>query len=103
MPYVLAQISDDWNVYEMVNEVYVIQAIEWIKSAWKEVSKDSIKNCLAKCGVVEQPANIDGDKDVDENLTMSPKNYLRSCKSMVTSLQTNTLISITRFAHYFHS
>ena len=33
MPYVLAQISDDWNVYEMVNEVYVIQAIEWIKSA----------------------------------------------------------------------
>ena len=28
MPYVLAQISDDWNVYEMVNEVYVIQAIE---------------------------------------------------------------------------
>ena len=31
-----------------------------------------------------------------KNLTISSKNYMRSCKSMVTLLLTNTLISITR-------
>ena len=62
----LAGIADDWNVFEIASETNVIQAIEWITRASKEVSKDTIKNCFAKCGVVEQPTSINDNKDVDE-------------------------------------
>ena len=33
MRYVLAQIVDEWNAYEMANEIDVIQGIEQIASA----------------------------------------------------------------------
>ena len=66
MHYVLARIADNQNVYEKAKQIDVIQATEWITSAWKEVSKDTIKSSFAECGVVEQPASIDDDKDVDE-------------------------------------
>ena len=65
MRYVLVWIVDDRNAYE----IDIIQTIEWITSAWKEVSKDTSKNCFAKCGVAEGPAIIDDDKDVDEELS----------------------------------
>ena len=66
MHYLLARIDDDLNAYEIVNEIYVSQAIEWITSAWKEVSKDTIKNCFYKYGVAEQPVSIDHDEGFDE-------------------------------------
>ena len=34
----------------------------------KEVSKDTIKNCFAKSGVVEHLASIDDNEDVDQEL-----------------------------------
>ena len=60
--YVLVRISDEQNVYEIANKTSVIQAIEWITGAWKEVSS-TYKDI---CGVLEQPANINGDEDVNE-------------------------------------
>ena len=102
MHYVLARIADNQNVYVKAKQIDVIQATEWITSAWKEVSKDTIKSCFAKCGVVEQPASIETTKMSMKNLTISLKNYLRSCKSMVTSLLANTLSLITRFSHHSH-
>ena len=32
MSFVLARITDDWSVYEIVNKINVIQAINWITS-----------------------------------------------------------------------
>ena len=64
MYYVLARIADDRSAYEIANEIDVILAIEWIPSA--QISKDTIENCFAKCGVVDHPASIDDDEDGDE-------------------------------------
>ena len=60
--------SDDQNAYETAKEIDVIQALKWITSAWKEVSKDTINNCFAKCDVVEKPASTDNNEDVDEEV-----------------------------------
>ena len=66
MGHLLARIVDDQNAFEIANETDVVQAITWIRSAWKEASKDTIKNCFAKCGVVEQPTSFDKDEDANE-------------------------------------
>ena len=57
----LARIADDRSGYEIANEIDVILAIEWITNA--QISKDTIKNCIAKCGVVDHPARIDDDEE----------------------------------------
>ena len=103
MRYVLARIADDRNGYEIANEIDVIHAIEWITNAQKEVSKDNIKSCFAKCIVVEQPARIVGDEDVDEEFNSVSGELSEELQMMVTLLLTDTITSIPTLAHHFHS
>lgn len=103
MRYVLARIADDRNGYEIANEIDVIHAIEWITNAQKEVSKDNIKSCFAKCIVVEQPARIVGDEDVDEESNSVSGELSEELQMMVTLLLTDTITSIPTLAHHFHS
>ena len=35
---------------DIIQEVDVLKAISWIKSAWGEVSEETIVNCFKKCG-----------------------------------------------------
>lgn len=100
--YVLPRIADDRNACEIANEIDVIQAIEWMTSASKGLSKDTIKNCFTKCDVAEHPASTD-DEDVD-------KEFNNLFKELSEELQINghiaaddTLILIKRFVHHFNT
>ena len=52
--HVIARISNDGSASDIAKEVDILQAITWVAAAWKEVSKTTIKNCFAKCGIVQQ-------------------------------------------------
>ena len=76
----LTRFVDDWNAYETAKGIDIIKAMDWITSTCKrsiQSSKScilkkyskferSIKSFFAKCGVLEQPASIDDNEDVDE-------------------------------------
>lgn len=87
--YVLPRIADDRNACEIANEIDVIQAIEWMTSASKGLSKDTIKNCFTKCDVAEHPASTD---DEDEELQIN--GHIAA---------DDTLILIKRFVHHFNT
>ena len=80
MCYLLAHIADDQNAYEIANKIDIIQAIEWITSTWKEVSKD--KNWKTALQNVTLWSNLLAlmTKMSMNHVTISSKNYLRSCK-----------------------
>ena len=65
MHYVLAGIAHDWKAHEIVNEINVAQVIEWISSAWKKVSKDTIKKLFFKIWSCGATCIIDVDEDFD--------------------------------------
>ena len=93
----LARIFDDRNAHEIANKIDVIQVTEWITSSWKEVSKDI--TALQNVTFWSKLLPLMRTKMSMKNLTISSKNYLRSCKSMVKPLLTNTLILVTSFVH----
>ena len=60
--HVIARISNDRSAPDIAKEVDILQAITWVAAAWKEVSETTIKNCFAKCGIVQQVAENDESK-----------------------------------------
>ena len=47
---VISRINDNVKATDIIQEVDVLKAISWIKSAWGEVSEETIVNCFKKCG-----------------------------------------------------
>ena len=47
---VISRINDNVKGTDIIQEVDVLKAISWIKSAWGEVLKEAIVNCFKKCG-----------------------------------------------------
>ena len=35
---------------DTINEITILKVIGWVKSAWREVTTDTIKHCFEKCG-----------------------------------------------------
>ena len=64
--YVIARISNDLSASDIAKEVDILQVITWVAAAWKEVSKTTIKNCFAKCGIVQQVFENDESELDDE-------------------------------------
>ena len=60
----LAWIASDRCASEPANVVDVFKATQLVVDAWRKVSNDTIKNCVAKCGVVGQPA--EGDSELNK-------------------------------------
>ena len=55
----IARISNDRSASDIAKEVDILQAITWVAAAWKEVSETTIKNCFAKCDIVQQVVEND--------------------------------------------
>ena len=56
--YVFASINDDLFASEIAKGIDILQTITWVTDAWKEVSVEKIKFCLAKFGITEQAAEV---------------------------------------------
>ena len=50
MRYVIARVNEDLLDSEIGKQIDVLQAIEQVAKAWKEVIAEKIKNCFTKCG-----------------------------------------------------
>ena len=50
LKFVISRINDNVKATDIIQEVDVLKAISWIKSAWGEVSEETIVNCFKKCG-----------------------------------------------------
>ena len=61
MRYVIAFVKEDLLAAEIVKQIDVLQAIEWVARAWKEVTAETIKNCFSKCGFTEETNEIEDD------------------------------------------
>ena len=35
---------------DIFNKINILKVIGWVKSTWREVTPDTIKNCFQKCG-----------------------------------------------------
>ena len=49
LKFVISRINDNVKATDIIQEVDVLKAISWIKSAWGEVSEETIVNCFKKC------------------------------------------------------
>ena len=53
--------KEDLLAWEIAKQIDVLQAIEWVAKAWKEVTAETIKNCFAKSGFTEETNEIEDD------------------------------------------
>ena len=63
MRYVIACVNEDLLDSEIGKQIDVLQAIEQVAKAWKEVIAETIKNCFTKCGCTEETREIEHDID----------------------------------------
>ena len=94
MRYVLARIVNDWNANETANGINVIRVIDWIKELGMKYPKTPLKIALQVVALWSNLLVLMTTNMPMKNLIISPKNYLRSCKTMATSRLTNIVISI---------
>ena len=50
LKFVISRTNDNVKATDIIQEVDILKAISWIKSAWGEVLKETIVNCFKKCG-----------------------------------------------------
>ena len=48
--YVISRVDDNKRASDIINEINILKVIGWVKSAWREVTSDTIKHCFEKCG-----------------------------------------------------
>ena len=60
----ISRITNDLSASDIAKEVDILQAITWVAAAWNEVTEKTIRNCFAKCGILEQTAEND-DAELD--------------------------------------
>ena len=49
LKFVISRINDNVKATDIIQEVDALKAISWIKSAWGEVSEETIVKCSKKC------------------------------------------------------
>ena len=60
----ISRITNDLSASDIAKEVDILQAITRVAAAWNEVTGKTIRNCFAKCGILEQTAEND-DAELD--------------------------------------
>ena len=48
--YVILRVDDNKRTSDIINEIDNLKVISWVKSAWREVTSDTIKHCFEKFG-----------------------------------------------------
>ena len=76
-----------------MNEINILKVIGWVKSAWREVTSDTIKHCFKKCDFLTNdyvPTARDSDKEFEilfnkiwENCTIDE--YVKVDNTLATS------------------
>ena len=66
---VLSRINDNASVAEIVQDVNIIMAIQWVQRAWKDVTPLTVKRCFEKSGFSEGDDELMEDVDVDEEFS----------------------------------
>lgn len=56
--YRISRVHENKRVPDITKAVDISKFIGWFKSAWREVTSNTIKHCLEKCGFPTDPANI---------------------------------------------
>ena len=51
--YVISRITNDLSASDIAKEVDILQAITRVAAAWNDVTEKTIRNCFAKCGILE--------------------------------------------------
>ena len=58
LKFVISRINDNVKATDIIQEVDVLKAISWIKSAWGEVLGETIVNCFNKCGCRKSQTDV---------------------------------------------
>ena len=58
LKFVILRINDNAKATNIIQEVDILKAITWIKSAWGEVSEETIVNCFKKCGFQKSQPDV---------------------------------------------
>ena len=62
--YVISRVDENMRGPDIIKAVDVLKVIGWVKSAWEEVTPDTIKHCFEKCGFpTEYYAAVSSDFD----------------------------------------
>ena len=65
----LSRINDNICVAEIVQDVNILMAIQWVQRAWKDVTPSTVKRCFEKCGFRE------GDNELMEAVDALVKEF----------------------------
>ena len=59
--YVVSRVGEGRTTSQVIEDVHVLRAITWLQTAWKSVSRETIRHCFKKCGfnVVSTPDRIE--------------------------------------------
>ena len=83
---IISRINDNVKATEIIQEVDVLKAISWIKSAWGEVSEETIVNCFKTCGFRKSQPDVQLTDFAEE------ERILKSFQLMFLPQNTSTLI-----------
>ena len=48
--YVISRVDGNKRASDIINKINILKVIDWVKSAWREGTSDTIKHCFEKCG-----------------------------------------------------
>ena len=95
--HVIARISNNRSGSDIAKQVDILQEITWVAAAWKKVLETTIKNCFAKCGIVQQV--VENDESVlDDKLAELFKELTEMNEAENDFTVWNILILIIKFS-----
>ena len=59
LKFVISRISDNIKATDIIQEFDILKAISWIKSAWGDVSEETIVNSFKKCGFRKNQPDVE--------------------------------------------
>ena len=67
--YVISRVDENMRAPDIIKTVDILKVIGWVKSAWEEVTPDTIKHCFEECGFpTEDYAAVSSDFDEFQTL-----------------------------------
>ena len=70
--------DDNKRASDIINEINILKVINWIKSAWREVTSDTIKHCFEKRGFPNDDY-VATVQDSDEEIEMLFNEISENC------------------------
>ena len=69
LKYVVSRIDKGKNASEIIQNVNIAKAVQWLQVAWRDVSTEAIINCFQKCGFGHESVNsITNDNEINEGI-----------------------------------